>query len=340
MFDSHVWSRNGLPLPLREIIEVAGIFLKFAQSTSNSNALHLLCGNISAVLYAMKRGARKALNPSSSHEDRELCENIASIFTEHGNLWKRLENVEKAKSSFEKAEKWSTSTLTPGQPHPRGNNKLERKVAYIEPEIFSHDVIMRPSKPKLPTLYARISSTPQLVYCLALLSSCTSNPHAVAAIDETLDETDRNWLQTMREDTDEQNRLRSLVGKVVAEFMDDDMKEATAVAEVVSLTPVLTQTHYRTLLNNFIDSIKQATLLKFGLLDGLAHLIQNTQGGYLQPADLVSILNVLSTRLQDTHQQSSTDLYALVKAVSNVLDAMADCDVKGLSRTKLHEPLS
>ena len=104
MFDSHLWSRNGLLL--QEIIEVASLFLKFAQSTNNLNALSLLSGNISAVLYAMKRGTRRTLNPSSSAEDKELCENIAYIFTEHGKLWERLENAEKAKSSFEKAEKW------------------------------------------------------------------------------------------------------------------------------------------------------------------------------------------------------------------------------------------
>ncbi len=104
MFDAHLWSRNGLPL--REIVEVAGLFLKFAQSTTNPNALHLLCGNVSTVLYAMKRGARKTLDPTSSVEDQELCENVASIFTEHGKLWERLENVEKARSSYEKAGKW------------------------------------------------------------------------------------------------------------------------------------------------------------------------------------------------------------------------------------------
>ena len=104
MFDSHLWSRHGLPL--REIIEVAGLFLKFAQSTSNVNALHLLCGNVSTILAAMKRSERKALNPSLSAEDQELCEKVASILTEHGKLWERLENVDKAKSSFEKAELW------------------------------------------------------------------------------------------------------------------------------------------------------------------------------------------------------------------------------------------
>ena len=104
MLDTHLWSRNGLPL--REVIEVAGLFLKFAESTSNLNALQLLCGNVSTTLYAMKRGARKTLNPASSAEDQELCENVAFIFAEHGKLWQRLDNADKARSSFEKAEKW------------------------------------------------------------------------------------------------------------------------------------------------------------------------------------------------------------------------------------------
>ena len=104
MFDTHLWSRHGLPL--REIIEVADLFLKFAQSTSNANALLLLCGNVGTVLSAMKSGERKALDPSSSAEDRELCESVASIFTEHGKLCQQLENAEKARSSFKKAEKW------------------------------------------------------------------------------------------------------------------------------------------------------------------------------------------------------------------------------------------
>ncbi|KAF9944822.1 hypothetical protein BGZ72_001936, partial [Mortierella alpina] len=104
MFDTHLWPRSALSL--REIIEVAGIFLKFTQSTNNPNALTLLCGNISTALSAMKRGARKALDPSSFADDRELCESIASIYTEQGKLWERLESDEKAKHSFEKAEKW------------------------------------------------------------------------------------------------------------------------------------------------------------------------------------------------------------------------------------------
>ncbi|KAF9571965.1 hypothetical protein EC968_010502 [Mortierella alpina] len=340
MLNTHLWSRQGLPL--REIIEVANLFLKFAQSTDNFHALQLLSDNVSSLLYAMKRGVRKTLNPSSSAEDQKLCENVAAIFTEHGRLWERLDNVEKARDSFEKAGKWSTSILQTGKQNSGNNSKVERRIAYIPPEIFAHDVFVQPLKPKLPAPDARINSTPQLVHCLTLLSKLTSSSQAGPALDlnANLDESDRKWLQSMVEDPDEQKSLRSLAGKLVAEFIDDDMKETAAVTEVVSLAPVLNQPNYRRLLETFISRIRQATLQEFELLDGIAQLIQNAQVGYLQPADLVTILDVLSTRLQGTHQQSSTDLYALVRAVSNVLDAMADCNVHGLNREKLHEPLS
>ncbi|KAF9922548.1 hypothetical protein BGZ67_010481, partial [Mortierella alpina] len=180
----------------------------------------------------MEHGVRKTLDPSLSAEDQELCENVASIFTEHGKLWERLQNVTKAKISFKKAEKWCTRTLTPGQLHQGGNNKVVRKIAHVPPGIFLRDVCVRLSKPKLPASDARISTTPQLVYCLALLSRTTSAPHAVIAMDETLDEVERSWLQTMAEEADEQNRLRSLTGKLIAEFIDDDMKEPDAIMEI------------------------------------------------------------------------------------------------------------
>ncbi|KAF9945034.1 hypothetical protein BGZ70_004117, partial [Mortierella alpina] len=338
MFDSHVWSPN--PPSLRDIVEVADLFLKFATTTDNLNALHFVCGTVSTILSAMKRGVRKTLNPISSAEDQVLCQNVASVFTEHGKLWDRLNNVDKAKTSYEKAEKWSTSTLTSGQLQPVGNNKVMRKTASLSPEIFRLDVSVRLLKPKLPACDARISSTPQLVYCLKLLSNIKSSSHAATTMDETLDEVERCWLQTMAEDPDEQTRLRLLAGKLIVEFLDDDMKETDAVVEIVSLAPVLTQTNYRKLLDHFIVSLDQAKLLDFGLLDGLAQLIQNAQDGHLLPSDLVSILGALSIRLQGIHQQRSTDLYGLVNAVSNVLDAMAVCGVEGLNREELHEPLS
>ncbi|CAO3565071.1 unnamed protein product [Mortierella alpina] len=333
MFDSHVWSPN--PPSLRDIVEVADLFLKFAKTTDNRNALHFVCGTVSTILSAMKRGVRKTLNPTSSAEDQVLCEYVASVFTEHGKLWNHLNNVDKAKASYEKAQKWSTSALTSGQLQSVGKDKGVRRAASLPPEIFCLDVSVRLVRPKLPATDARIASTPQLIYCLTLLSTVKLSSHAV-----TLNEVGRSWLQTMAEDADEPERLRSLVGKLIAEFIHDDMKEPDVILEIVSLAPVLTQPHYRKLLDHFIGRLDQAKLLDFGLLDGLARLIKDAQGGHLLPADLVNILKDLSTRLQAMHQQSSTELYGLVRAVSNVLDAMAESGVKGLSREELHEPLS
>jgi len=47
----------------------------------------------------------------------------------------------------------------------------------------------------------------------------------------------------------------------------------------------------------------------------------------------------LSTRLQETFQKSPQHIYELTITVSRVLDAMADINIEGLDRVKLHEPL-
>src|SRR6185369_14337985 len=56
---------------------------------------------------------------------------------------------------------------------------------------------------------------------------------------------------------------------------------------------------------------------------------------------LVKILEILTDRLQNTHQQpgASAHLYERTRAISHLLDAMADINVTGLSRENLHTPL-
>src|SRR5689334_6079555 len=88
----------------------------------------------------------------------------------------------------------SKSALAPDQAHPQGNNRVERTIACIAPEIFIRDVCMRVTKPNLPTSDVRINSTPQLVYCLTLLNNNSSSLDGVATMDETLEETESNWL--------------------------------------------------------------------------------------------------------------------------------------------------
>src|SRR5690606_12170085 len=121
-------------------------------------------------------------------------------------------------------------------------------------------------------------------------------------------------IEAMANDTDEQQRLRSLATKVVSSFISDEIKDLSTVVEVVSLAPVLEKEPYRKLLSTIVDEIRSTTLLDFNQLEGMAIMVQNAQSDFLSADDLVQILNVLNTRLQVTHQQSTNNLYHLTMA--------------------------
>ncbi|KAG0301629.1 hypothetical protein BGZ98_008181 [Dissophora globulifera] len=194
----------------------------------------------------------------------------------------------------------------------------------------AHPIII---KYELPEPDQRIISTPQLAYCLSLLPSPTFSV-------EGLDETERAWSQAKVNDPDEQQRLRMLAKDLVAAFIDEEFMQGTIIAEVVCMAPVLDREQFRILLMKFIDGIHQSTLLAIHPLEGLAQLMQGATQGHLDANDLIKILDVLSTRLKDTHQQSKQYVHRLTLAVSRVLDVMADCHVENFSRIQLHEPLS
>ncbi|KAF9359192.1 hypothetical protein BGX34_008512, partial [Mortierella sp. NVP85] len=157
------------------------------------------------------------------------------------------------------------------------------------------------------------SATPSIVDTPAIISSplpMTGRQKQRNTIVKILDLTTRAWLQVTRNEPDEQERLRILATDVIRAFKRDEFKDAKAVTEVTFT--------YST------DSLS----------------FQGADLGYLDSDDLVKILGLLSVRLRDTHEQSTSHLYQLTIAVSRVLDAMADADVKGLDRETVHEPLA
>jgi hypothetical protein len=143
----------------------------------------------------------------------------------------------------------------------------------------------------------------------------------------------------IKNEPDEHERLKVLATDVIRAFKRDEIKDTKAVAEVIYLAPVLEKDDFRYLLKEFHVGIEQSSLLNVHQLEGLAQLIQGADTCYLDADDLVKVLSLLSTRLQGTHHQSPQHLYQLTLAVSNVLDAMADAEVKGLDRETIHEPL-
>ena len=214
----------------------------------------------------------------------------------------------------------------------RRRNRINN-VATIPPHIFAENVRPIALMVKLPEPDERLHNTPQLACCLGLLKSSRD-------LDDILEPVARSWLQVVENDVDEHERLKILALDVIRTFKKDEIKDAKAIAEVVCLAPVIERDVFRDLLKSFFDGIDYSGILDIHQLQGLARLIQGADTGYLDADDLVKILERLSKRLRDTHQQSPQHMYQLTLVASYVLDAMADTKVEGLDRETLHEPLS
>ncbi|KAK3806077.1 MAG: hypothetical protein J3Q66DRAFT_422193 [Benniella sp.] len=219
------------------------------------------------------------------------------------------------------------SLLPAADPHQAGD------ITKIPQAIFAKNIKPPAMEVKLPKADERLNTTPQLVTCLCLLKH---SKH----LEDMLDPVARKWLQATEKDADELDRLKILAINVIRAFQREEIKDAKVVAEVVCLAPVLEKCDFQYLLGELCKGIDQSVLLDIHQLDGVAQLIHGAEPGYLAADDLVKILELLSTRLRNTHSQSSNHMYQLTMAVSRVLDAMADTKVKGLDREKLHEPLS
>jgi len=224
----------------------------------------------------------------------------------------------------------TTNDMKPPPP-PAAGQKQGHDIA--PQAIFTKNIRPPALEVKLPKADERLSTTPQLAACLSLLKHSQ-------LLDDMLEPSAREWLQVTGKDTDEQDRLKILATNVIRAFQREAIKDDKTVAEVICLAPVLEKSDFQYLLGELCKGIDQSILLDLQQLDGVAQLIHCAEPGYLDADDLVKILELLSTRLRTTHNQSSNHMYQLTMAVSRVLDAMADTKVTGLDREKLHEPLS
>ncbi|KAF9995411.1 hypothetical protein BGZ80_007521, partial [Entomortierella chlamydospora] len=278
---------------------------------------------------------------SKKVKDPALSEGIANAYHEHGRLLDDLGHHDKAKKSRSKAEKWGYVDAVGrniDSSHPLGKNNTVRRsllptavpsiapiVAVATPakvkptspkngmqiqqKIFDHNVTPPITKYALPEPDERITSTPQLAYCLSLL-------HSSMISQEELDQIERDWLQIKDVDPDERERLQTMATDLIRAFVREDLKKSSVIAEAVSLTAVLEQEVFRKLLQVFVNGISQSLLLDVHLLNGLAQLIRNAPEGYIDADDLVKVLELLNGRLKDTHKQSTRHTYQLAMTIS------------------------
>ncbi|KAF8928443.1 hypothetical protein BGZ58_009656 [Dissophora ornata] len=337
-------------LSSQKTLELFWFHLENARKSKDPEIAFVLCDYAEATLSQMKKVARKS-HSSQNPADRSLRDEIAAAYNEHGKVLGSLGHHDLAQASYKRAKKWgyvqdvdrqpnssrpisiTSSIFRIIQPPAVTQGIPETDILLTTQDIFDLDATLPVAKYNLPEADERITSTPHLAYCLGLLPSPSLSSKA-------FDDAERAWSQAKAKDPDEQERLRTLATDLVAEFIKDELKQETTVAEVLCLAPVIEQAHFRRLLMTFVNSIEQSVLLEVHLLEGLAQLINSAGPGYLEADDLVKILQLLSMRLQDTHWQSTGHLYRLTLTISAVLDAMADSQVKGLKREQLHEPLS
>ncbi|KAG0216866.1 hypothetical protein BGX31_000443, partial [Mortierella sp. GBA43] len=350
-------------LSLHEVLQLTDVYLDNASRANNNNVALVLCHNAEAALSQAKGSSKKSSTPPSDNE-QPMQERIAIAYYNLGKLLEDYGHRDEAEAFYKKCKKlgghvpepgqivklprptsiagsirgtlWTTSYVVPIHPSlltPAATNAIQqRDVATISPTIFAKNldtftVDFKPPKPD-----TRLVDTLQLSRCLALLQA-HQEPSDVP------DVATRKWIQVIKSEPDEHDRLKSLAIDVIRAFKKDEIKDAKAVTEVIYLAPVLEKDDFRYLLKEFHSAIEQSTLLDAHQLEGLAQLIQGADTSFLDADDLVRVLKLLSTRLQDTHQQSGQHLYQLTLATSNVLDAMADAEVKGLDRETIHEPL-
>ncbi|GJJ67812.1 bilin biosynthesis protein [Entomortierella parvispora] len=182
----------------------------------------------------------------------------------------------------------------------------------------------------LPGLGEPLQTTRQLAYCLALL-----NP----SVQETdLTPNALKWRLDTLKNTDEKDRLAGLSFGVIESFAMDTMKDASTIAEVIQLAPVLNEEHSRFLIKTFIDTVNGSQILHLHSLDGLVKVIQGAAPGSIDSDDLVTILRCLHTRLRSTH--STAYQYRQFLAISRILDAMMVSHIGDVDRINLHEPLT
>ncbi|KAF9348561.1 hypothetical protein BGX34_002416 [Mortierella sp. NVP85] len=354
LFSSFITSPRS-SLSLRQTVDLAKAYLNVASNTNDLDIALVLCYDTEVSLHQARISAEPA-------EDQSMISEIASIYTDLGNLLERHGHGKEAKASYRQAGRLGANIQDPGhltktdRPSTIANsvkgpsasssrisqtsgsaqsplNRERRRTVTIPSNIFTQNARPPAIEYKLPQQDERLSSTPQLAACLYLIQG--NYP-----LDDTLDPTTHEWLNAIEEDTDEQNRLRTMATEVIRVFKRDEIKDAKVVAEVTYLAPVLDKDTFQDLLSEFYSGIDHSGLLKFHLLEGLAQLIQGGDQSHLSADDLVKILGLLSNRLRDTHQQSSEHIHQLTLAVSHVLDAMADTKVNDLNRETLHEPLS
>ncbi|KAF9349027.1 hypothetical protein BGX34_002103 [Mortierella sp. NVP85] len=354
MFGRKTQSSQG-PLSPQQTLELANIYLEKASKTTDPDIALILCRDTEFSLSEAKEAAKHVKNQT-------VIKGIASAYIELKKLREGLRHTYETQTEDLRrdihASGQPTTSLRAGSIaqaintinytlHPTAssstvvlgewtllNHQQDRNASPFPARIFAENVRPPANQFQLPKADERLNNTSELVLCLGLLKNAHSS-------DYNMEPTAQKWLQAMKNDTCEQERLCTMAADVIKAFKKDGHKDIKAVAEVVRLAPVLDMDAFYGLLKEIHSRIDRSDLLDPQQLEVLAHLIQGANPGHLTADDIVKTLRLISIRLRSTHQQQPSHLiHQQTLAVSHILDAMADAKITGMDRKRLHDPLS
>ncbi len=155
-------------------------------------------------------------------------------------------------------------------------------------------------------------------------------------------------LQQTTGDMVQRKQLYSLAREVIECFGQRAGKDLFCLQEAAELAVVPYAELYGQLIQHTVDTlnpIRHATL-DTSVVQGLAVIVRNCPEALLKKEGGVrgntwtSILSVLITRLHSVHKGQPKLVKELIEAISQLLDAMVQAGVSGISRLQLQQPLA
>ncbi len=155
-------------------------------------------------------------------------------------------------------------------------------------------------------------------------------------------------LQQTTGDIAQRKQLYSLAREVIECFGQRAGKDLFCLQEAAELAVVPYAELYGQLIQHTVDTLnptRHATL-DTSVVQGLAVIVRNCpeallkKEGGVEADTWTSILSVLVTRLKGVHKGKPKLVKELIEAISQLLDAMVQAGVSGISRLQLQQPLA
>ncbi|KAF9203906.1 hypothetical protein BGZ49_005900 [Haplosporangium sp. Z 27] len=185
----------------RKAVDLAKVYLENARAAKDHDFKLRFCADAENALSQIKRSARKTLKPNINVKDKELCNEIANAYDEHCMILSECPgNAERAQISRERARKWRYVEDTKDRLDPSGEGSTD--IAQIPSKIFPNNIPRPVDRCKLPTLEQDVSNTPELAYCISLLSKDIPSETAPAETDRMLTSPDGSVNRTLNSTPD------------------------------------------------------------------------------------------------------------------------------------------